>query len=107
MLNFARAHQFEETVAAIALLSAVPLEVADAIMSGDQIETALMLCKLAGFEWPTVRAIVQIRPNKARPTPQRWVELCDDFAKLSHINVETVLQVWRNRQHASATAALS
>ena len=99
VLNFARAHQFEETVAAISISCAIPLEVADQIMSGDALETSLTLCKLAGFEWATVRAILQIRPNKARLSSERLVALCDDYANLSTANAATVLQVWQNRHH--------
>ena len=77
----------------ISISCAIPLEVADQIMSGDALETSLTLCKLAGFEWATVRAILQIRPNKARLSSERLVALCDDYANLSTANAATVLQV--------------
>lgn len=97
VLNFAEASQFEETVAALSVFCAVPIEVVDQVMCGDRTDTLLILCKAADFEWATVRAIVKLRPSR-RLSAEQLVEICDDFAKLSHMTAQKVLRFWQNRQ---------
>ena len=47
--------KFEETVAALSLLCGVPIDVVDRLMSGERPDPILILCKAAGFSWPTAR----------------------------------------------------
>ena len=62
--------QYEETVAALSLLCAVPIESVDRLMGGDRPDPVLILCKAAGCGWPTVRAIILSRPGgKGTSTP--------------------------------------
>ena len=65
--EFAKAGKYEETIAALATLCAVPVEVVDRLMSGERADPVLILARAAGFGWPTVREIISARPGaKAR-----------------------------------------
>jgi len=96
VLKFAQSRQFEKTVAALSTLCAVPVEVVDQVMCGDRIESQLILCRAIGFGWATARAVIHIRPS-GPPSPQRLVELCDDFARLSTTTAKKVLRLWQIR----------
>src|SRR5690606_26777966 len=61
LADFAKSGKYEETVASLAKLCAVPIEVVDRLMSGDRPDPVLILCKSAGWGWPTVRAIIATR----------------------------------------------
>ena len=63
IVEFAKAGKYEETIAALATLCAVPVEVVDRLMSGERADPVLILARAAGFGWPTVRAIISARPG--------------------------------------------
>ena len=47
----------------LASLCSVPIEVVDRLMGGDRPDPILILCKSAGWGWPTVKAIIMARPS--------------------------------------------
>ena len=61
--EFAKAGKYEETIAALATLCAVPVEVVDRLMSGERADPVLILARAAGFGWPTVREVISARPG--------------------------------------------
>ena len=64
--EFAKTGKYEETIAALATLCAVPVEVVDRLMNGERADPVLILARAAGFGWPTVREIISARPG-AKP----------------------------------------
>ena len=56
LVDFAKDRKYEETIAALALLCSVPIDVVDRLMGGDRPDPILILCKSAGWGWPTVKA---------------------------------------------------
>jgi uncharacterized protein (DUF2336 family) len=103
VLDHVRARRYEDTVAAISVLSSVPVKVVEQAIRGDCIETLLILCKTAGFKWPTLRAIIQYRLGRVRLSPQQLVDACNDFARLSSATAEKAVQFWRDRQTGAAS----
>ena len=63
LVGFANAGQYEEMVAALSRLCVVPIDVVDRLMGGDRPDPILILCKSAGWEWPTVKALIMARPG--------------------------------------------
>ena len=57
--EYAKAGKYEETIAALATVCAVPVEVVDRLMNGERADPVLILARAAGFGWPTVRAIIE------------------------------------------------
>jgi len=99
VLHLARAGRLEEIVAALSLICLVPIEVIDRIIWGRRIDPILVLCKVAGFEWPTVLAIIQLASQRGTAS----LELADasaNYARLSPSSSRKVLQFWRDRQDA-------
>jgi uncharacterized protein (DUF2336 family) len=63
--SFAQACKFDETNAAIACLANVSVAVAEKMMIESQTEGLLILAKVGGLSWSTVRTIINLRKDLA------------------------------------------
>jgi uncharacterized protein (DUF2336 family) len=96
LVEFAKARQYEETVAALALLCDVPINVVDRLMGGERPDPILILCKAAGWGWPTARALIVSRPA-ARPSSHGLDTAFSNFERLSPATAQRVLRFWQAR----------
>jgi uncharacterized protein (DUF2336 family) len=94
---FAREQCFEETVVALSVLCAVPLDVVDRLMSGERADPILILCRAAGFSWHTVRAIIQSRSGKSGTSTQGLDDALANFERLSISTAQRVVSFWQVR----------
>jgi uncharacterized protein (DUF2336 family) len=95
--DYARNGQYEETIAALATLCAVPVEVVDRLMSGERADPVLILARSAGFGWPTVREVVSARPGP-KPTESTLNSAFENFEKLTTATAQRVVRFWQVRQ---------
>jgi uncharacterized protein (DUF2336 family) len=95
--EFARTGKYEETIAALATLCAVPVEVVDRLMNGDRADPVLILARAAGFGWTTVKAILNARPG-AKPSPQTLDVARENFERLTATTAQRVVRFWQVRQ---------
>lgn len=95
--EYARSGSYEETIAALATVCAVPVEVVDRLISGDRSDPVLILARAAGFGWPTVRAIMCARPSGA-PSTQMLDESATNFERLTTATAQRVVRFWQVRQ---------
>jgi uncharacterized protein (DUF2336 family) len=95
--EFARTGKYEETIAALATLCAVPVEVVDRLMNGDRADPVLILSRAAGFGWTTVKAILNARPG-AKPSPQSLDVARENFERLTATTAQRVVRFWQVRQ---------
>jgi uncharacterized protein (DUF2336 family) len=98
VVDFAKSGRFEETVAALAQLSAVPIDIVDRVMHGECLDPFLVLCKAKGLDWPVVRALLLVRRGCRALTPQEFAATCQDFNTLSRSTADRVLRFWQIRQ---------
>jgi uncharacterized protein (DUF2336 family) len=98
LYDLAKSKRYEETVAALSLLCAVPVDVVDWLMNGDRIEPLLILFKAVGFDWLTARAVILIRPSGRRISAKDLEDICDDFNKLSYSTARRVIGHWQSRE---------
>ena len=94
---FAKAGKYEETIAALATLCAVPVEVVDRLMSGERADPVLILARAAGFGWPTVREIIGARPG-IRPNGDTLDAALENFERLTAATAQRVVRFWQVRQ---------
>ena len=99
LVNFAKAGRFEETVAALAELAQVPIDIVDRVMHGDGVDPVLVLCRAKGFDWPTVRAVLVVRRNCRPPSAKELEQACQDYSTLSASTAERVLRFWQVRRN--------
>jgi len=97
LVNFAKGGRFEETVASLAVLAAVPTDIVDRVMHGDSVDPLLVLCKAKSFDWSTVRAVILVRRGR-KLTAQELESACQDYNTLSTATADRVLRFWQVRQ---------
>lgn len=95
--DFANAGQYEETIAGLATVCAVPVEVVDRLMSGERADPVLILARSVGFGWPTVKAIIMSRPG-TKPTAQALDSAFENFERLTAATAQRVVRFWQVRQ---------
>jgi len=95
--EFARTGRYEETIAALATICAVPVEVVDRLMSGERADPVLILARAAGFSWATVREIICSRPG-LKPGPQLLGAAYENFERLTAVTAQRVVRFWQVRQ---------
>jgi uncharacterized protein (DUF2336 family) len=97
IVAFAEAGKYEETIAALATLCAVPVEIVDRLMNGERADPVLILARAAGFGWPTVRAVISSRPG-AKPSTQVLQAAFENFERLTQATAQRVVRFWQVRQ---------
>ena len=95
--EFAKSGKYEETIAALATLCAVPVEVVDRLMNGERADPVLILARAVGFGWPTVKAILNARPD-GKPSPQTLDAARENFERLTATTAQRVVRFWQVRQ---------
>jgi len=97
LASFAREQCFEETVVALSVLCAVPLDIVDRLIGGERADPVLILCRAAGFKWDTVRAIILSRPGKAGTSTNGLDDALANFERLSISTAQRVVSFWQVR----------
>ena len=95
--EYASTGQYEETIAALATMCAVPVDVVDRLMNGERADPVLILARAASFGWPTVKAIISSRPG-AKPSAQTLDAAFENFERLTAATAQRVVRFWQVRQ---------
>lgn len=106
VIGFARDGRLEDTVASLAALCALPIDVAERLMSGDRADPVLILCKALGFGWPTARAIIAVRPISGE-RPQNLDTAFANFERLLPSTAQRVVRFWQRPPSDEAMAGPS
>jgi uncharacterized protein (DUF2336 family) len=98
LLGFAKAHQYEESVAALSAMSGVKIPTVDGLIAGDRNDPILIVGKAAGLEWATVRALILLRLGPTRvPSPTDIETARVNFMRLSASTAEQVVKFWKTK----------
>ena len=84
-------------VAALSRLCVVPIDVVDRLMGGDRPDPILILCKSAGWEWPTVKALIMARPGSRGASSAGLDTAFTNFERLSPATAQRVMRFWQAR----------
>jgi len=95
--QFADSGKYEETIAALATVCSVPVEVVDRLMNGERADPVLILARAAGFGWPTVKAVMNARPS-GKPSAQVLDSAFENFERLTAATAQRVVRFWQVRQ---------
>jgi len=103
--SFAIGGKFDETNAAIACLAKVSVSIAETMMIESRTEGVMILAKVAGLSWPTVRAIIDLRDELAgMKAPE--LEICrKTYEQLRLTTAQQVLRFHRMQQETGRSAA--
>jgi uncharacterized protein (DUF2336 family) len=99
---FAEARKFDEANAAIAALANVPLSTAENMMVEARAEGVMILAKVAGMSWTTVKAIISMRDQLAGSGPTDLHNSKDTYERLRPSTAQQVLRFHRMQQATTA-----
>ena len=101
LLGFAKTHKYEESVAALAVMSGTRIATLDRLIAGDRHDPILIVGKTIGLEWATVRALILLRLGPNRVPSSADIESARvNFARLMPSTAERVVNFWQTRQSA-------
>jgi uncharacterized protein (DUF2336 family) len=98
---FAEAGKFDETNAAVAALANMPVAVAETMMVESRSEGLLILAKVSGMSWSTVKAIINMR-DELSGMDRADLEACrQTYERLRTSTAQQVLRFHRMQQAAA------
>jgi uncharacterized protein (DUF2336 family) len=101
---FAEAGKFDEANAAIAALANVSVSVAETMMIETHAEGVMILAKVSGMSWSTVKAIINMRDDLAGMEPTDLAACRATYERLRPSTAQQVLRFHRMQQTAAPAA---
>jgi uncharacterized protein (DUF2336 family) len=105
--SFAAAGKFDEANASIAALANVPVAIAENMMVESRAEGVMILAKVAGLSWSTVRSLIKMRDELSGAEPADLSTCQDTYERLRPSTAQQVLRFHRMQQNSPATPAPS
>jgi len=102
---FAEAGKFDEANAAIAALANVSVSIAENMMVETRAEGVMILAKISGMSWPTVRSLIKMRDKLAGKEPSDFETCKATYERLRPSTAQQVLRFHRMQQTATPPAA--
>ena len=101
---FAEAGKFDEANAAIAALANVPVSIAENMMVETRAEGVMILAKVSGMSWSTVKAIINMRDDLSGMEPTDLEACKATYERLRPSTAQQVLRFHRMQQTAAPAA---
>ena len=95
LAEIAQSRAYCDTVAALSELASVSVDVVDRLMTGDRPDPILILCKSAGYSWPTARDILSARLGSRAKAAVGIDAAQANFDKLSESTAKRVVRFWQ------------
>jgi uncharacterized protein (DUF2336 family) len=100
--SFAEAGKFDESNASVAALANVPVTIAENMMIETRAEGVMILAKVAGLSWSTVKSIIDMRDDLSGGDPTDLAACKDTYERLRPSTAQQVLRFHRMQQTVSA-----
>ena len=98
--SFAEAGKFDEANASIAAMANMPVAIAENMMIESRAEGVMILAKVAGLSWPTVKTIINMRDELAGGEPSDIAACKDTYERLRPSTAQQVLRFHRMQENA-------
>lgn len=99
LLGFAKARQYEESIAALSAMSGVRIPTLEQLLLGERQDPVLILGKSIGLDWATVHALILLRLGSGGFTMAPDIEEArQNYQRLAPATALRVLQFWRMRE---------
>jgi uncharacterized protein (DUF2336 family) len=102
---FAEAGKFDEANAAIAALANVSVSIAENMMVETRAEGVMILAKISGMSWSTVKTLIRMRDKLAGKEPSDLESCKATYERLRPSTAQQVLRFHRMQQAAAPPAA--
>jgi hypothetical protein len=107
IITFANNGEYENLVAAIAILANLKYEIIECLMHPQKIAGLVLVCKAIAAPWKTVDAVLRSATKRNRGITEAEVASARrDFLDLSRATAERIVRFWRLRQSVSATTSV-
>ncbi len=103
--QFAEQKKFDEANAALAAMANVPVAVAEAMMVESRAEGVMILAKVAGLSWPTVKLIIDMRDELAGGAPTDLRSCKATYERLRPSTAQQVLRFHRMQESTPPATA--
>jgi uncharacterized protein (DUF2336 family) len=103
LLGLARQKRYEETLAALAELSRSSVEIVRPLMQSQRSDGLLIPCRVAGFSWETVKALLDCRFSRGVTSEDELSRLKRQFAELTAEHAARLLGFWTVRSAVPAS----
>ena len=100
LASFAEAGKFDEANASIAAMANMPVAIAENMMIESRAEGVMILAKVAGLSWPTVKTIINMRDELAGGEPTDIAACKDTYERLRPSTAQQVLRFHRMQENA-------
>lgn len=99
LFAFAKEHKYEESVAALSVMTGVSLTIIDHLIRGDRPDPLLIMGKSLGLQWATVRALILMRigPGRQNPSIPEMEEAAANYERLAPATAQRVMKFWQKR----------
>ncbi len=104
--QFAEAGKFDETNAAIAALANLPVAIAENMMVESRAEGVMILAKVSGLSWSTVKAIINMRDELGGGEPTDIGACKDTYERLRPSTAQQVLRFHRMQQNSGPSPSI-
>jgi uncharacterized protein (DUF2336 family) len=104
LVAFAEAGKFDEANAALAALASVSVLIAEDMMVETRAEGVMILAKVSGMSWSTVRAIINMRDELSGTEPSDLATCKETYERLRPSTAQQVLRFHRMQQNAVPAA---
>jgi len=98
---FAQEERFEETVAALASRNRLSCELVEAGVSGDNLDSVLIIGKAAALSWPTIAAILSLSAAGRALSPGSREEWRRRYLDLSANTARRIVSFYGTRQRGA------
>ncbi len=100
--SFAETGKFDEANASLAALASVPVSIAEHMMIETRAEGVMILAKVSGMSWSTVKAIIEMRDKLSGAEPTDLAACKATYERLRPSTAQQVLRFHRMQQSAPA-----
>ena len=102
ILEYARAHKFDETAVGLSLLCSLPVDVVERALVDSGHETTLILGKALNFEWETTMSLLFLGAKDHRIAARHLDQLRRQYASLNIETSRNVLILYKSRKKSLA-----
>jgi uncharacterized protein (DUF2336 family) len=98
VLQFADGNRIAELVAALSILSGVPISLVSRLICDTEPFGAMALCKAIGLEWMVAHAVINNLPGISEEREEKFKQMSEQYERLSTESAERLLGYWQASQ---------
>ena len=95
MLQFADGNRIAELVAALSILSSVPIVLVSRLICDSEPFGAMVMCKAIGLEWHIAHSVINNLPGMSEDREEKFADMEVQYERLSTELAERLLAHWQ------------